>query len=69
MSQPGVGRYLVAFSIQGVVFFILLFAIELQFGRTLWRIVTSLCRRRKQVDGSREHCTVFDYSSDETGRF
>ncbi|XP_035035732.2 phospholipid-transporting ATPase ABCA3 [Hippoglossus stenolepis] len=49
MSEPGVGRFLVAFSIQGVVFLILLFTIELQFGRTLWRIVTSLCRRRKQL--------------------
>uniref|UniRef100_A0A665VH19 ABC transporter domain-containing protein n=1 Tax=Echeneis naucrates TaxID=173247 RepID=A0A665VH19_ECHNA len=30
MSEPGVGRFLVAFSVQGVVYIILLFAIELQ---------------------------------------
>uniref|UniRef100_A0A3Q3NF63 ATP-binding cassette, sub-family A (ABC1), member 3b n=1 Tax=Mastacembelus armatus TaxID=205130 RepID=A0A3Q3NF63_9TELE len=50
MSEPGVGRFLVAFSVQGTVFIILLFAIELQFIRTLWRLLTSPCRRRKQVD-------------------
>uniref|UniRef100_A0A8C5GNT7 ABC transporter domain-containing protein n=1 Tax=Gouania willdenowi TaxID=441366 RepID=A0A8C5GNT7_GOUWI len=31
MSDPGVGRYLVSLSVQGVVFIILLFTIELQF--------------------------------------
>uniref|UniRef100_A0A7N8Y067 ATP-binding cassette, sub-family A (ABC1), member 3b n=1 Tax=Mastacembelus armatus TaxID=205130 RepID=A0A7N8Y067_9TELE len=46
MSEPGVGRFLVAFSVQGTVFIILLFAIELQFIRTLWRLLTSPCRRR-----------------------
>ncbi|XP_070779248.1 phospholipid-transporting ATPase ABCA3 [Enoplosus armatus] len=50
MSEPGVGRFLVAFSVQGVVFIILLFVIELQCVRTLRRLLTSLCRRRKQVD-------------------
>uniref|UniRef100_A0A4W6GB46 ATP binding cassette subfamily A member 3 n=1 Tax=Lates calcarifer TaxID=8187 RepID=A0A4W6GB46_LATCA len=50
MSEPGVGRFLVAFSVQGVVFIILLFVIELQCVRTLWRLLTSLCRGRKQVD-------------------
>lgn len=50
MSEPGVGRFLVAFSVQGVVFILLLFAIELQCVRNLRRILTSLCRRRKQVD-------------------
>uniref|UniRef100_A0A7N9AL73 ATP-binding cassette, sub-family A (ABC1), member 3b n=1 Tax=Mastacembelus armatus TaxID=205130 RepID=A0A7N9AL73_9TELE len=49
MSEPGVGRFLVAFSVQGTVFIILLFAIELQFIRTLWRLLTSPCRRRKQL--------------------
>uniref|UniRef100_A0A4W6GA54 ATP binding cassette subfamily A member 3 n=1 Tax=Lates calcarifer TaxID=8187 RepID=A0A4W6GA54_LATCA len=44
MSEPGVGRFLVAFSVQGVVFIILLFVIELQCVRTLWRLLTSLCR-------------------------
>uniref|UniRef100_A0A3Q3IRY8 ABC transporter domain-containing protein n=1 Tax=Monopterus albus TaxID=43700 RepID=A0A3Q3IRY8_MONAL len=50
MLEPGVGRFLVALSIQGLVFIILLFVIELQCVRTLWRLLTSLCRRRKQVD-------------------
>uniref|UniRef100_A0A671YLE7 ATP binding cassette subfamily A member 3 n=1 Tax=Sparus aurata TaxID=8175 RepID=A0A671YLE7_SPAAU len=49
MSEPGVGRFLVAFSAQGVVFIILLFVIELQCVRTLRRLLTSLGRRRKQV--------------------
>uniref|UniRef100_A0A665VH46 ABC transporter domain-containing protein n=1 Tax=Echeneis naucrates TaxID=173247 RepID=A0A665VH46_ECHNA len=50
MSEPGVGRFLVAFSVQGVVYIILLFAIELQCVRTVWRLLTSLGRGRKQVD-------------------
>lgn len=49
MSEPGVGRFLVAFSAQGVVFIILLFVIELQCVRTLRRLLASLGRRRKQV--------------------
>lgn len=49
MAEPGVGRFLVAFSVQGVVFIFLLFVIELQCVRTLWRIITSLGRGRKQV--------------------
>ncbi|XP_029015057.1 phospholipid-transporting ATPase ABCA3 [Betta splendens] len=49
MSEPGVGRFLVAFSVQGVVFILLLFAIELQCLRTLWRLLTSLGRRRKRL--------------------
>ncbi|KAM4530271.1 phospholipid-transporting ATPase ABCA3 isoform 1-T1 [Odontesthes bonariensis] len=49
LSEPGVGRFLVAFSVQGVVFIILLFVIELQCVHTLWRLLTSLCRRRKQL--------------------
>lgn len=49
MSEPGVGRFLVAFSVQGVVFIFLLFAIELQCVRNLRRLLTSLGRRRKQV--------------------
>uniref|UniRef100_A0A668AI68 ATP binding cassette subfamily A member 3 n=1 Tax=Myripristis murdjan TaxID=586833 RepID=A0A668AI68_9TELE len=35
MLEPGVGRFLVAFSVQGVVFIALLFVIELQCVRTL----------------------------------
>uniref|UniRef100_A0A3P9B9A1 ATP binding cassette subfamily A member 3 n=1 Tax=Maylandia zebra TaxID=106582 RepID=A0A3P9B9A1_9CICH len=50
MSEPGVGRFLVAFSVQGVVFIILLFVIELQCIHTLWRLFTSLFRRSKKVD-------------------
>lgn len=49
MADPGVGRYLVALCVQGVVFIFLLFVIELQCVRTLWRVLTFLCRRRKQV--------------------
>lgn len=49
MSEPGVGRFLVALSVQGVVFIFLLFVIELQCVRTLRRLLTSLCRRRKQL--------------------
>ncbi|XP_058509003.1 phospholipid-transporting ATPase ABCA3 [Solea solea] len=49
MSEPGVGRFLVAFSIQGVVYICLLFVIELQCVHTLWRVLTSLSRRRKQL--------------------
>ena len=51
MSEPGVGRFVVAFAIQGLVFIILLFVIEMQCVRTLRRFVTSLFRRHKQVDG------------------
>ncbi|XP_074552265.1 phospholipid-transporting ATPase ABCA3 [Halichoeres trimaculatus] len=49
MSEPGVGRFLVAFSVQGVVYIILLFIIELQCVRTLRRLLSSLGRRRKQL--------------------
>lgn len=49
MSEPGVGRFLVAFSVQGVVYIILLFVIELQFVKTLRRLMTTLFRRRKQL--------------------
>uniref|UniRef100_A0A672IQE2 ABC transporter domain-containing protein n=1 Tax=Salarias fasciatus TaxID=181472 RepID=A0A672IQE2_SALFA len=48
MSEPGVGRFLVAFSVQGVVFIVLLFVIELQCVRTLWQLLATLGRRRKQ---------------------
>ncbi|KAM8824363.1 phospholipid-transporting ATPase ABCA3 isoform 1-T4 [Synchiropus picturatus] len=49
MSEPGVGRFLVAFAVQGVVFIMLLFVIELQCFRNLRRLVSSLSRRRKQL--------------------
>uniref|UniRef100_A0A8C6NK84 ATP binding cassette subfamily A member 3 n=1 Tax=Nothobranchius furzeri TaxID=105023 RepID=A0A8C6NK84_NOTFU len=53
MSEPGVGRFLVSLSVQGAVFNILLFAIEMQCVRTLWRLLTSLVRKRKQVETKR----------------
>lgn len=49
MSDPGVGRFLVAFTVQGVVYIALLFVIELQCVRSLCRLLTSLCRGRKRV--------------------
>ncbi|XP_061703260.1 phospholipid-transporting ATPase ABCA3 isoform X2 [Syngnathoides biaculeatus] len=49
MSEPGVGRFMVAFSIQGFVFILLLFVIELQCVRSLRRLLSGLCRRRKQL--------------------
>lgn len=49
MSAPGVGRFLVAFSVQGVVYIALLFAIELQCVRAFWQLLTTLCRGRKLV--------------------
>lgn len=49
MSEPGVGRLLVAFSVQGAVFLMLLFVIELQCVRTLCHLFASLWRKRKQV--------------------
>uniref|UniRef100_A0A3B3WRX8 ABC transporter domain-containing protein n=1 Tax=Poecilia mexicana TaxID=48701 RepID=A0A3B3WRX8_9TELE len=42
MSEPGVGRFLVSLSVQGVVFNALLFVIELQCVRTVCRLFTSL---------------------------
>lgn len=54
MSQPGVGRFLVAFAVQGAVFLLLLFVIELQCVRTLRHLLASLWRKRKQVGKRRE---------------
>uniref|UniRef100_A0A8C2WVA7 ATP binding cassette subfamily A member 3 n=1 Tax=Cyclopterus lumpus TaxID=8103 RepID=A0A8C2WVA7_CYCLU len=54
MSEPGVGRFLVALSMQGVVYIVLLFVIELQCVHTLRRLLTSLGKRRKQVLGDDE---------------
>uniref|UniRef100_A0A3B4B911 ABC transporter domain-containing protein n=1 Tax=Periophthalmus magnuspinnatus TaxID=409849 RepID=A0A3B4B911_9GOBI len=48
MSSPGVGRFLVALSMQGLVFVLLLFIIELQFVKTLHRLITTFCMRRRQ---------------------
>lgn len=49
MSEPGVGRFLVALSLQGVVFITLLFIIEMQCVKTLRRFLTRLASRRKQL--------------------
>uniref|UniRef100_A0A674DGC7 ATP binding cassette subfamily A member 3 n=1 Tax=Salmo trutta TaxID=8032 RepID=A0A674DGC7_SALTR len=56
MSEPGVGCFLVALSLQGVVFITLLFIIEMQCVKTLRRFLTRLASRRKQVrrGGARE---------------
>ncbi|XP_077475481.1 phospholipid-transporting ATPase ABCA3 [Stigmatopora argus] len=48
MSEPGVGRFLVALSAQGLIFLTLLFVIELQCVRSLRRVLASLCRRPKR---------------------
>ncbi|XP_052408200.1 phospholipid-transporting ATPase ABCA3 [Carassius gibelio] len=45
MDEPGVGRFLVAMSLQGVVFIALVFLVELRCVHTL----LNLCRRRKKV--------------------
>uniref|UniRef100_A0A4W4H5D2 ABC transporter domain-containing protein n=1 Tax=Electrophorus electricus TaxID=8005 RepID=A0A4W4H5D2_ELEEL len=44
MEEPGVGRFLVAMSLQGVVFLVLLFAIELR----CVRVLLSICRRHRK---------------------
>ncbi|XP_013865526.1 ATP-binding cassette sub-family A member 3 [Austrofundulus limnaeus] len=49
MAEPGIGRFLVSLSVQGAVFNILLFVVELQCVRTVWRLITSLCRKRQQL--------------------
>lgn len=54
MNEPGVGRFLVAFSVQGMVFLLLLSVIELQCIRTLGHLLASPWRRRKQVGERRE---------------
>uniref|UniRef100_A0A4W4H932 ABC transporter domain-containing protein n=1 Tax=Electrophorus electricus TaxID=8005 RepID=A0A4W4H932_ELEEL len=46
MEEPGVGRFLVAMSLQGVVFLVLLFAIELR----CVRVLLSICRRHRKVN-------------------
>lgn len=59
MSEPGVGRFVVAFSLQGVVFILLLFVIELQCVCTIRRLFSILCRRRKQVAEGSAVCSSF----------
>uniref|UniRef100_A0AAQ5ZS07 ABC transporter domain-containing protein n=1 Tax=Amphiprion ocellaris TaxID=80972 RepID=A0AAQ5ZS07_AMPOC len=49
LEEPGVGRFLLAFTLQGVVYNVLLFVIELRCFHTAWRLLASLGRRRKQV--------------------
>uniref|UniRef100_A0A3Q1GTA6 ATP-binding cassette, sub-family A (ABC1), member 3b n=1 Tax=Acanthochromis polyacanthus TaxID=80966 RepID=A0A3Q1GTA6_9TELE len=49
LEEPGVGRFLLAFTVQGVVYNVLLFVIELRCFHTAWRLLTSLVRRHKRV--------------------
>ena len=49
MMSPGIGRYLVAMALQGVLFIVLLFLVELQCVRTLKRMLGSLCWRHRKV--------------------
>ena len=74
MSEPGVGRFLVALSLQGLVFILLVFAIELQGPRTIRRALCSLfsiccsrCTRRSKVRGWRHARTSL--SSARSGRW
>uniref|UniRef100_A0A3P8WEF2 ATP binding cassette subfamily A member 3 n=1 Tax=Cynoglossus semilaevis TaxID=244447 RepID=A0A3P8WEF2_CYNSE len=60
MSEPGVGRFLVAFSIQGVVFIILLFVIELQCVRTLSAFLRSLALHPEDRDVAEERKRVLE---------
>uniref|UniRef100_A0A8C9SU04 ATP binding cassette subfamily A member 3 n=1 Tax=Scleropages formosus TaxID=113540 RepID=A0A8C9SU04_SCLFO len=50
MSEPGIGRFLIAMSLQGVAFIALLFIIELQCVRTLCHFLSAPCRRRKKTE-------------------
>lgn len=63
MSEPGIGRFLVAFSVQGVVYIALLFIIELQCVRSLWQLLTTLCRSGKQVGDIRKRGSVCPFPS------
>uniref|UniRef100_A0AAY4BFC7 ABC transporter domain-containing protein n=1 Tax=Denticeps clupeoides TaxID=299321 RepID=A0AAY4BFC7_9TELE len=45
MSTPGTGRFLLAMAVQGLVFIMLLFAIELQ---TVQKLFSAICRTRRK---------------------
>lgn len=49
MTAPGIGRFLVAMAVQGLLFMMLLFLVELQCVRTFRRVLGSLCRRHRKV--------------------
>ncbi|MGH0172914.1 UNVERIFIED_CONTAM: hypothetical protein FKN15_075079 [Acipenser sinensis] len=49
METPGVGRFLLSMSVQGVVFMIFLFIIELRFLQRLRQLCCVLCRRHKRM--------------------
>ncbi|MBN3275901.1 ABCA3 protein, partial [Polyodon spathula] len=49
METPGVGRFLLSMSVQGVVFMILIFIIEMHFLQRLRQLCCVLCRRHKRV--------------------
>ncbi|XP_058851719.1 phospholipid-transporting ATPase ABCA3-like isoform X1 [Acipenser ruthenus] len=49
METPGVGRFLLSMSVQGVVFMIFIFIIELHFLQRLTQLCCVLCRRHKRV--------------------
>ncbi|XP_034781951.2 phospholipid-transporting ATPase ABCA3-like [Acipenser ruthenus] len=49
METPGVGRFLLSMSVQGVVFMIFIFIIELHFLQRLRQLCCVLCRRHKRV--------------------
>lgn len=49
MTAPGIGRFLVAMALQGFLFMVLLFLVELQCVRTFRRVLGSLCRRHRKV--------------------
>uniref|UniRef100_A0AAY4BAQ1 ABC transporter domain-containing protein n=1 Tax=Denticeps clupeoides TaxID=299321 RepID=A0AAY4BAQ1_9TELE len=46
MSTPGTGRFLLAMAVQGLVFIMLLFAIELQ---TVQKLFSAICRTRRKA--------------------
>ncbi|XP_048101265.1 phospholipid-transporting ATPase ABCA3 [Alosa alosa] len=48
MTAPGIGRFLVAMALQGLLFIVLLFLVELQCVRTMKRALGSLCRRHRK---------------------
>ncbi|MGH0173668.1 UNVERIFIED_CONTAM: hypothetical protein FKN15_075354 [Acipenser sinensis] len=49
METPGVGRFLLSMSVQGVVFMIFIFIIELCFLQRLRQLCCVLCRKHKRV--------------------
>uniref|UniRef100_H3AU42 ATP binding cassette subfamily A member 3 n=1 Tax=Latimeria chalumnae TaxID=7897 RepID=H3AU42_LATCH len=48
-EKPGVGRYLVSMAVQGLVFLVLLFLIELKLLQSLKKIFCAFCKKRKMI--------------------